>query len=100
MRASIGFVDLRRGMKKLMLTATTTTRTKTPILRAANASVTLACVVSEQAAEPGSPPWLSFHKRQGYCPAPGSTFRNDNRNAAHRLYGAAYAFELFIQPVQ
>ena len=33
MRASIGFVDLRRGMKKLMLTATTMTRTKTPSLR-------------------------------------------------------------------
>jgi hypothetical protein len=33
-------------MNKFMLTATTTTRTKTPILRATNASVTPAFVLS------------------------------------------------------
>jgi hypothetical protein len=51
-------------MKKLMLTATTMTRKKTPILRDAYASVTLAHAVSGQPGEPGSLPWpwLNFQQ--------------------------------------
>src|SRR2546425_405147 len=37
---------------------------------------------------------------QGHCPGPGWIFRSDSSNGAHRLYGAAYALEAFIQPVQ
>src|ERR1700730_10362184 len=76
MRATTGFVDRRRGMKKLMLTARMTTRKKTPILRATYASVTSTVVSRDRPGKPGVPrgaarnagslprPWLQLQERE------------------------------------
>src|SRR5437763_1551776 len=60
MRATTGFVDLRRGIRKLIVTARMTTRKKTPIRRATYARVTHAW----QAGGPGSLPWPRLNPQE------------------------------------